>query len=134
MRKVTSELENSKVKRSDKGERNTGYHFDLLDREKAERDEDGVMKDYKAQMGPYDTRHDAIGMKVLIENRFPHMDYEVRAFETMWREVEEPTECGYCGYETYHFPLVNWYFYENGPFCSQECCARYAHENGGSYP
>jgi len=121
-----------------KEEKNTGWGYDLVDTEKAQRKQNGSMKDAKAQMGNYDTRHKAIGMKVIIENRFPEMDYQVRAHETMWRERDEPVICGYCGYETWYMPLVRWYFYggENeGPFCSLECTARWAHnETDRTYP
>lgn len=112
---------------SNKGERNTGYKFDLLDREMADRD------DYMAQMGNYDSRHEAIGMKALLERRFPEYDYEVRAFESQWRERDEPVVCGHCGREEWYMPLVAWTFVTDcdaSPFCSTECYARwmYAHD------
>lgn len=114
---------------SNKGERNTGYEFDLVDPKKAQRGENGIMKNFMAQMGNFDTRHEAIGMKARIESRYPELDYEVRAFETMWREVDEPTVCEYCGYEDWYLPLVRWHFTDDGTFCTEQCKARYEYEN-----
>lgn len=115
-----------------KPDRNTGYEFDLVDREKAERDENGLMKNFMARMGNYDTRHEAVGMKALLERHFPEMDYEVRAWESLWRERDEPVICGYCGHEEWYMPLVRWTFAadcDDSPFCSTECWARWMWEN-----
>ena len=109
--------------RSNKGQHNTGWAFDLVDEEKAEEGH------FMAQMGNYDTRHEAIGMKAIFERMYPELDYEVRAFETMYGEQEEPVVCSYCGFEDWYSPQVGWYYYPNGPFCTEECMARWHWEN-----
>lgn len=118
--------------KSDKGERNTGYEFDLLDADRATRDGHGLLEDPMAQLGNYDSRHKAIAMKAIVERRFSGYDYEVRAHETMYREREEPVVCGWCGFETWYSPLVRWTFAVNcdaSPFCSTECWARWLYAN-----
>lgn len=120
-------------------QRNTGWKFDLLDADRAEEDE----WDMLAQMGNYDTRHEAIGMAAKLQIWFPDkdLDYEVRAHETMWEECEEPTTCDWhlCDTEEWYLPITGWYFptgygpdddpygTENsgGALCSEECFRRW---------
>ncbi len=120
-------------------ERNTGYKFDLVDQDALD---DGKLL---GQMGNYDSRHEAVGMKALLENAFEDYDYdyEVRAFESMWREAEEPTVCDWCGHEEHYKPLVAWTFASGygpdddpysgsdsgGAFCCEECFYRWEWQN-----
>lgn len=119
--------------------RNTGYEFDLLDAEAAERG------DVLAQMGNYDTRHEAIGMKAILENLYPQYDYEVRWHETMWEERDDPLTCDWkrCDTEDWYLPVVGWTFASGygpdedpygtedsgGAFCSEECFRRWEWHN-----
>lgn len=108
-------------------ERNTGYKFELLDQEAYDNNE------LLAQMGSYDSRHEAVGMAAVLGRRYDY-DYEVRWYESLWREVDDPTECDWCGHEEYYRPLVAWTFAsgfgpdeeDGGAFCSDECYRRWA--------
>jgi hypothetical protein len=108
--------------------RNTGYEFDLVDRDALEED------DFMGQLGNYDSRHEAVGMAAIIGRRFDY-DYEVRWHESIWREADEPAVCDYCGHEEHYLPLVQWTFAvdygpdeQGGAFCCTECFARWAWE------
>lgn len=111
-------------------ERNTGYKFDLLDREAADEG------DSLAQIGGFDTRHSAVGAAAIYGRRFGY-DYEVRAFESIWRKTEEPLVCDHCKHEEFYRPLVAWVFAsgygedgdDGGAFCCKECHRRWAWEH-----
>lgn len=112
--------------RTNRGQKNTGWEFDLVDESKPH-------DDPWMQWGNYETRHKAIGMKVFLE-RFLEGDYEfeVRAHPTMWEERDSPVVCGYCGYEDWYYPQVGWVYpadVEDSPFCTKQCWARYQREN-----
>lgn len=109
-------------------DRNTGWEFDIVATD-AERDDHGLLPPL-AQLGPYDTRHRAIGMAVLAARLTDRSwdDYEIRAHQSLWREREEPAICNYCGYEEEYAPLVNWISVVSGPhqglYCTRHCAAR----------
>lgn len=77
--------------------------------------------------GNFETRHEAIGFAAII-GRITGEEVHVRWHESMWREMDEPVVCDYCGYEEHYRPLVRWTFVLNGPhaghYCTTHCAAR----------
>lgn len=110
--------------RSDEGERKTGIVWSYR------RESEQMFH------GEFDNRHEAIGHAAIV-GRIMDEKTDVRWHESMWRELDEPTVCGYCNNETHYAPLVNWTFatgVEASPFCSTECWARYQYENPEKVP
>lgn len=106
-------------------QRNTGWEWDLVD---PDVDYDGPW----CQWGNYDSRHEALSMKVFLERYLDgDYEYEIRAHETLWRERDEPLPCGWCDHVEWYMPLVRWVFTggDDGPFCSSECAMRWAYAN-----
>lgn len=82
--------------------------------------------------GTYETRHEAIGHATRLANLMDADEWEVRWHESLWREMGEPTVCGYCDHEENYLPLVRWTFASHvdaSPFCSTECYARHCRKN-----
>lgn len=106
------------MKQTDKGDRKTGILWSYR------------LESERMRHGNFDTRHEAIGHAVII-GRIMDEEYEVQWHESMWRERDEPMVCGYCGFETWYMPLVNWTFVadcEASPFCTTHCRARHEYE------
>lgn len=84
--------------------------------------------------GQYETRHDAIGMAARFE-RILGGEFGVTWHESLWRKVDEPAVCDYCGFEEYYRPLVRWTFATDVDkrFCTTECFARWDWENDRIY-
>lgn len=111
-------------------QRNTGYEYDLIAHSAERDDKTGLLADPLMQLGPYDTRHHAIGMAAIAGRRFGY-DYEIRAHETLWRERDEPLECDWCGHAEWYLPIVGWTLasgtdaHDGGAFCTDQCHARW---------
>lgn len=85
--------------------------------------------------GGFDTRHEAVGYAAIV-GRITGEETYVRPKLSIWREMDDPVVCDYCGEEEYYLPIIGWTFVTDdngGRFCSDQCYARWAWENEPSF-